>query len=351
MSQNILLGLSYDDVLLIPQHSKLSSRSEVNLTTTIAPNLSLKLPLISINMSDVTEEKMATTLGKLGALGFIHRFLSIEEQADMVNKVKKEKVLVGAAIGVRNGHIKRAEALAKACADVITIDVAHGGMQKTIDATRNLKRLVGNKITVISGVVATYEAANDLFFAGADSVRVGVGPGTICTTRITTGVGVPQITAVTKSTRAAREHKKTILCDGGTKNSGDIVKGLAAGASAVVIGSQFAGTSETPGKIINIKSKKYKIYNASTSLPEKKNHVKNMKGLDSNYLKHVEGVKAYVPYKGSVSRVLSDMKAGIRSGFSYCGAKNIRELWKNAQFMRITPQGFRESGVHDIIQQ
>jgi len=300
-------------------------------------------------MSDVTEEKMAIVLGKLGALGFIHRFLNIEKQADMVDKVKKEKVLVGAAIGVRNGHLKRAEALAKAGADVITIDVAHGGMQKTIDATKNLKRLVGGKVTVISGVVAAYEAANDLFSAGADSVRVGVGPGTICTTRITTGVGVPQITAIIESAKAAREHKKTILCDGGTKNSGDIVKGLAAGASGVVIGSQFAGTLEAPGRIIKKEGKKYKSYNASTSLPEKKNHIRLLPGLKKDYLNHVEGVKAFVPFKGPVSGVADQMEAGIRSGFSYCGAKNIPELWKNAKFIRITPQGVRESGTHDVM--
>lgn len=351
MSQNIPLGLSYDDVLLIPQHSNLGSRAEVDLTTKIASGVTLKLPLISINMSDVTEEKMAIALGKLGALGFIHRFCSIEEQSNMVQRVKKENVLVGAAIGVRNGHLKRAESLAKAGADIITIDVAHGAMQKAIDATNNLKQLVRNKITVISGVVATYEGAKELFTSGADSVRVGVGPGTICTTRITTGVGVPQITAVTNASRAAREHNKTILCDGGTKNSGDIVKGLAAGASSAVVGSQFAGTNESPGRVIKIGRKKYKSYNASTSLPEKKNHIRLLKSLKKDYLKHVEGVKAYVPYKGPVENVVTKMEAGIRSGLSYCGARNITELWKKAKFMRITPQGVRESGAHDVINQ
>jgi len=285
-------------------------------------------------MTDVTGAEMAIALGKLGAIGFLHRFISPEEQADMVSQVKKEKVLVGAAIGIRNDYLKRAEKLVKAGTDILTVDI---------------KRKYYKKVDIISGVVATYEGAKDLFKAGADSVRVGVGPGTICTTRITTGVGVPQITAVMEATKAAREYKKTVLCDGGTKNSGDIVKGLAAGAAAVVIGSQFAGTDEAPGKLIKKAGKKYKQYNASTSLVEKRNHLKKLKNTSKNYLKHIEGVKATVPYKGSVSKIVAAMEANIKSGFSYCGARNIDELWQKAQFIRITQQGIRESGTHDVL--
>jgi IMP dehydrogenase len=222
-------------------------------------------------------------------------------------------------------------------------------MQKTIDTTKELKRKFGDKVDIISGVVATYEGAMDLFKAGADSVRVGVGPGTICTTRITTGVGVPQITAVMEAARAAKKYKRTILCDGGTKNSGDIVKGLAAGASAAVIGSQFAGTDEAPGKVLIRNNKKYKTYNASTSLVEKRNHVKTLKNTSRDYLNHIEGVKASVPYKGPVSKVISIMEANIKSGFSYCGAKDIKTLWKNARFIRISQLGVRESGAHDVL--
>jgi IMP dehydrogenase len=349
MNQNIPLGLSYDDVLLVPQHSHINSRSEVDIKTQITPRVKIKLPLISINMTDVTGPEMAIALGKLGALGFLHRFTSPEKQADMVLRVKKEKVLVGAAVGIRNGHLARSEKLVKAGVDILTIDVAHGAMQKTIDTTKELKRKFGNKVDIISGVVATYEGAMALFKAGADSVRVGVGPGTICTTRITTGVGVPQITAVMEATRAAKKYKRTILCDGGTKNSGDIVKGLAAGASAVVIGSQFAGTNEAPGKILIRKNKKYKAYNASTSLIEKRNHAKTLKNTSKDYLNHIEGVKATVPYKGPVSKVVSRMEANIKSGFSYCGAKDIKTLWKNARFVRISQLGVRESGAHDVL--
>lgn len=349
MSQNLPLALSYDDVLLVPQHSKVGSRSEVDLSTQISPRVRLNLPVISINMTDVTGVDMAIALAKLGGIGFLPRFVSSDEQVKMVRQVKKEKLLVGAAVGCRNGHIKRAEKLVEAGADIITLDVAHAHMQKVLDATKDLKRHFSDKVDIISGVVATYDGAKDLFKAGADTVRVGVGPGTICTTRIKTGVGVSQITAVHEAARAAKKIKNRILCDGGTKNSGDIVKGLAAGACAVIIGSQFAGTNEAPGKKIVKNGKKYKQYNASTSIAEKKNHIKNMRNTQKNYLKHIEGVKSLVPYKGAVSKVMVKMEANIKSGFSYCGARNIKELWKKAEFIQITPMGRRESGAHDVL--
>jgi IMP dehydrogenase len=300
-------------------------------------------------MTDVTGIKMAIALGKLGALSFLPRFSTDTEQADMVAKVKKEKVLVGAALGIKDGFMERAEKLAKAGVDILTIDVAHGHMKTSIDATRALKQKFGQDIDIISGVVGTYEGAEDLFKAGADSVRVGVGPGTICITRIQTGVGVPQITAVMEASRAARKYKKTILCDGGTKNSGDIVKGLAAGASAIVAGSLFAGTDEAPGKVVIKDGIKYKSYNASTSLAEKKKHIKNLKDLNKNYIKHIEGVESLVPYKGPVADIISGMEANIRSGLSYNGALNIEKLWQNAQFIRVTPQGIKENGAHDVV--
>lgn len=351
MSHKIALGLSYDDVLLVPNHSEIESRELVDLSTQITQKVRLQLPLISVNMSNVTEEKMAIAMAKLRGLGFIHRFLSAEKQAEMVSKVKKQGCLVGATVGIKAGYVERADKLAKAGVDILTIDVAHGAMQKCIDATKLLKSRFKNKVDIVSGVIATYEGAHDLFKAGADAVRVGVGPGTICTTRITTGVGVPQITAVMQASRAARKFKRTVFCDGGTKNSGDIVKGLAAGASAVVISSQFAGTDEAPGEIIVKDGKEYKSYNASNSLAEKKNHVKTLKNTSKNYLKHIEGVEAIVPCKGPVAKVVSRIKANIKSGFSYCGARNINELWKKAKFMRVTQLGVKESGAHDVFVQ
>jgi IMP dehydrogenase len=349
MNQDFPLALSYDDVLLTPQISSIQSRSDVDLSVQITPNVKLQIPLISINMTDVTGVDMAIALGKLGGIGFLPRFETPEVEADMVSAVKKEGVIVGAAVGCREGFMERAELLANAGADIITLDVAHGGMTQAIDTTKLLKQKFGKTVGIVSGVVGTYETAYALFNAGADSVRVGVGPGTICITRMQTGVGVPQITAVLEASKAAKHFGKTILCDGGTKNSGDIVKGLAAGASAVIIGSQFAGHDEAPGKIIIKDGVKYKAYNASTCLVEKKMHAKVLDNLAKDYTQHIEGVESIVLYKGPVKESVEAWVANIRSGISYCGARNIPELWKKAKFMRISPLGIKESGAHDVI--
>ena len=348
MDYNFPIGLSYDDVLLVPQYSEIDSRSDVNLTTKISPHITLKIPLMSINMSDVTGIDMAVSLGRLGGVGLLPRFMSINEQADIVSEVKKAGVLAIPAIGIKDDYLEKVDTLVKAGADAITIDIAHGHLAKCLKVTKHLKSVFKDRIDIIPGVIGTYEAAHDLFRSGADSVRVGVGPGTICITRIVTGVGVPQITAVLESARAARKFGKTVICDGGTKNSGDIVKGLAAGASAVIAGSQFAGCKEAPGKLVTINGKKYKTYNASTSLPEKLKQLKN-KNISGQSIKHIEGVQSYVLYKGTVAAIVDDLLAGVRSGFSYCGARNIQELWKNAKFIRVTEAGRRENGSHDVI--
>lgn len=349
MEDKIKIAYSYDDVLLVPRYSKIKSRSDVDLTTQITPKLKLQLPLISSNMSDVTGVEMAIALGKMGGLGVLPRFMTAEEQAKMVNEVKKTGVTTAAAIGLKNGMFDRAEILVKAGADVLFLDVAHGHMNQTIEATKLLKSKFKNDVDIISGNVATYEAANDLFSAGADSVKVGVGPGSICITRIETGFGVPQLSAVLNASRAARKYNKTIIADGGTKNSGDVVKALAAGASAIMAGNLFAGTEETPSKTVVINGIKYKNYFGSTSLMEKEKHIKKDKTNNTkNYAMHIEGVEGMVIYKGPVKSVVEKLEANIRSGFSYAGADNLQALWKKAKFVRITPMGQRESGPHDI---
>lgn len=350
MSQDLPLALSYDDVLLVPQFSEIGSRSEVDLSTQLTPKVKLKLPLIPSNMSDVTGVEMATAIRKLGGLGVIPRFMTQEEQVEKVKRVVDEVDVVGSAVGCRNGALERAELLVKAGSVILFLDVAHGHMKKAVEMTKKLKDRFGNSVDIVSGNVATYEGAEALFKAGADSVKVGIGPGSICTTRIETGSGVPQITAVMEASRAAKKHKKTIICDGGTKSSGDIVKGLAAGASAIMAGNQFAGTDEAPGKLVELNGIKYKNYNASTSVTEKKNHLKkNGEELSKNYVKQIEGVESVVPYKGPLKDIVDNMAANIRSGLSYSGAKNIEELWKKAKFVRITSQGMRESSTHDVI--
>lgn len=347
--KNIPIALAYDDVLLVPRYSEIDSRQDVDLSTKISQKIKLDIPIVSINMDSVTGVEMAIKIGKLGGLGFLPRFDAPDTQADKVAKVKKEGLVSAAALGVKKEYLKRAELLVNAGVDILTIDIAHGYMKKCLTATSELKNRYP-KVTVISGVIASYEGAKNLYNAGADCVRVGLGPGTICTTRITTGCGVPQMTALLDTARAAKKHKKTFMADGGTKNSGDIVKGLATGACAVVIGSQLAGTDEAPGKIIEKDGNKYKAYNASTSQTEKNNQVKKFsKDKDKNYVIHVEGVESLVPYKGPLNMHLAKMLAGVRSGYSYCGAKNIKELWKKATFIRVTSAGNRENGAHDVI--
>jgi IMP dehydrogenase len=344
------IAYSYGDVLLAPQHSKINSRSEVDTSAKISDKITLDIPLISINMDSVTGVDMAIAMGKSGGLGLLPRFDPPNIHAEKLAKVKEAGVITAGAVGCKETSVGRAEELAKAGADIITLDVAHAQLQKAIDMTKWLKDRFGNEITIISGVVGTYEGAMDLFKAGADSVRVGVGPGTICTTRIKTGHGVPQITAISECAKAAREMGKTVLADGGTENSGDIVKGLAAGGSAVIAGSLFAGTDETPEKIIEVDGVKYKEYNASTSKKAKLSQIEKYKtGKGKTYAIHVEGVESLVPYKGPVADVLADLMAGVRSGFSYSGALNLEQLWKNARFMRVTQAGLHENNAHNVL--
>ena len=273
MVKNIPLVLSYDDVLLKPLYSEIESRSDVELATQIAPGLRLMIPLISTKMDTVTGVEMALAMGKLGGMGILPRFDKAEIQAEMVAAVVKKKVKVAAAVGVKDGFLERATMLVKAGAMVINVDVAHGHMRKTIEAIEKLRQMFGRKIVIISGIVATAECAEDLYKAGADSLLVGVGAGSICTTRVMTGCGMPGLASLLEVAPVARRYKKTFMPDAGVRNSGDIVKALAAGASGIVAGSIFAGTAETPGEVVAIAGKKYKNYNGSTSAKEKAGHV------------------------------------------------------------------------------
>lgn len=342
------LGLSYDDVLLVPQYSEISSRNDIDLSVQLTKHIKLRLPLVSAPMSDVTNDRFAIAFGKLGGLGLLHRFNTISEEADMVSRVKKQDLPTAAAIGCREDYLERAEALVKAGVDALLLDVADGHMLKAIETTKLLKKLYGSKVDIMSGLVATGDGANRLFEAGADCVHVGIGGGSICTTRINTGCGVPNITTIMDTAKAAKKYNKTIVVDAGAKTSGDIVKALAAGASAVRCGFFLSGTKESPGELRSVNGAKYKMYCGSTSSREKANHIKKKIVTSANYVYHVEGVNSMVPYKGPLSNHLALVEAGVRSGFSYCGSKNLSELHKKAQFIRITTAGMKESGAHDV---
>lgn len=467
-------GLSFDDVLLIPQRSKVDSRQNVVLRSFLTPKINLNLPIISAAMDTVTEGEMAITMARNGGLGVIHRFCSIEHQVKEVLKVKraenylienpicisatttlkeikekteeyhfqtflvvdeekrllgliskrdylleddhkklakeimtpfeklivsyekitldkakeifrkykiekipiinrnrkvlglitfrdfhyslnkkasrdsKGRLLVAAAIGIRDDYLERAAELVKAGVDLLCIDVAHGHLEKCLQAVKKVKAKFPN-VPLIAGNVATERGAKDLKLAGADIIKVGIGPGGACTTRLVTGVGVPQLTAIMFAKKGV--GKTPIIADGGCKNSGDIVKALAAGASAVMIGSLLAGTDEAPGKVIKIDGKKVKIFRGMSSVSafQAKLEKTNQKVQNSNYQPLAEGIEqAIIPYKGSAVEVLLEIEKGLQSGFSYCGAHNIQELWEKAKFIKVSPLGFKENLPHSL---
>ena len=468
------LGLSYDDVLLIPKRSSIKSRKEVSTETYLTKKIKLKIPIVSSNMDTVTEANMAIAMAQLGGIGIIHRFNTIEQQVKEVRKVKryrsalienplimrpdntlaearelmdekgitgllvadenrkligiltardirfkppletpiselmttkeklvvgkkgitpdeakdmmlknkieklpvvdddwnivglytgkdiyrktkypdstvdsKDRLMVGAAIGVKEDAIDRAIKLVEAGADVLVIDIAHGHSDLEIETLKKIKEILPNT-EVIAGNVATAEGTRDLIEAGADAIKVGVGPGSICTTRIVTGSGYPQLSAVIDCAREASRSKVPVIADGGIKFSGDITKAISAGASTVMLGSLLAGTDESPGNPIIKNGKKYKVIRGMASFGAKLGRDAKEKS-SSEIMEFVpEGVEATVLYKGNVAEILHQLMGGLRSGMSYCGSKSISELRGKNNFVRITSSGLRESHSHDV---
>lgn len=342
------LGLTFDDVLLIPQKTALESRSRVDLTTHLTPKIKLKLPIISANMDTVTESKMALAVASEGGIGIIHRFLPLARQAEEVRLVKEKGFLVGAAIGIKDDYLERTEALLKAGSDIIVLDIAHG---HSVFLLKVLAQLVKKfrKAEFIAGNVATVDGVRDLVSAGVAAVKVGIGPGALCTTRIIAGAGVPQLTAISECVRQARRAKIPVIADGGLRNSGDIVKALAAGASTVMLGTLLAGCDESPALSFYRNNQKFKLTRGMASLLA--NHDRKLK--DDQVKKDLkdyaaEGVEAVVPYRGSVSDLLRQLAGGMRSGFSYCGAVSLKELWRKAEFIQVTQASMIESQPHDV---
>ena len=470
-------GFTFDDVLLVPKFSDITSRSQTDLSTNLSRNIKLNIPLISANMDTVTESTMATTMARQGGIGIIHRFLTIEEEANQILKVKrsgsvmidtpyqifsdksiedaielmnekevsgllvvdsdsklvgilterdvlfekedskklvselmtkdvitskegttldeaknllksnrieklplvndknqivglyttqdildlenfpnaskdkKGRPLVGAAVGVKGDFLDRSEALLNAGADVLVVDIAHGHSENAINTVKNIKKAFP-ECELIAGNVATAQGTEDLIKAGVDAVKVGVGSGSICITRVITGSGVPQLTAVMDCAEIAKQYEIPIISDGGTRTSGDSTKALAAGASSVMLGSMLGGTDESPGSTITKNGKRYKFYSGMASLAaarrrKSKETVQVDSGDDLNdYV--AEGVEALVPYKGTVTDILVQITGGIRSGLSYCGGHNIKQMQNNAEFIKMSRAGFAESQPHDV---
>ncbi len=472
------LGLTFDDVLLVPRRSAIRSRSDVSTATQLSRHITLSIPIVSANMDTVTESAMAIALARAGGIGIIHRFNTPQRQAAEVAKVKraesyvverpytisvnatmgegrrlmdtldtggllvmdgetlvgilterdilfeenadrpvrelmtprerlitaspdtpvdearailhrhkieklplldadgrlrgvitskdivkrkqfpmatkdsKGRLRVGAAIGVRHGFLDRAELLLNAGADTLVVDIAHGHSDNAIEAVRALRRTFGD-IDIIAGNVATAEGVEELADAGADAVKVGVGPGSICVTRIVTGFGVPQLSAIMECAQAAQRVGVPIVADGGIRTSGDMVKALAAGGQTVMIGSLLAGTTESPGLTVMRRGRKFKVSRGMASLAANISRQGTEPGdkapgeVDWQAVV-AEGVEAVVPYRGDVGEVLGQLVGGLRSGLSYAGATTIAELQANARFVRITHAGVKESGPHDV---
>jgi IMP dehydrogenase len=470
-------GLTFDDVLLVPKFSDISSRSQTNLSTKLSRNISLNIPLISANMDTVTEAPMAVVMAREGGIGIIHRFLTIEEEVNQVLKVKrsgsvmienpytiqpeqtiqnafnlmnekgvsgllvtnsdstlagilterdvlfessnssklvmelmtkdvitahvgidveqaklvlknnrieklpliddnnhvkglitsqdiadlekypdaskdkKGRPLVGAAVGVKGDFMERTEALIEAETDVLVVDIAHGHSENAINTVKNIKKAFPD-CELIAGNVATSKGTEDLIKAGVDAVKVGVGSGSICITRVITGSGVPQLTAVMDCAKVGKKHNIPIISDGGTRTSGDATKALAAGASSIMVGSILGGTDESPGSTITKNGKRFKIYRGMASLGAsigRKSKETGTFDLTEDLNDYVaEGVEAMVPYKGSVTDLIIQITGGIRSGLSYCGAHNIEQMHENAEFIKMSGAGFAESQPHDV---
>jgi len=469
-------GLTFDDVLLVPKYSDITSRSQTDLSTKLSRNISINIPLISANMDTVTESEMAVTMARKGGIGIIHRFLTIEDEVNEVLKVKrsgsvmienpytigpeqtvsdainyakdkdvsgllvtdsesklvgiltdrdflfepnksnlvkdvmtkdvvtakpgisldeakeilhknrieklpliddsrrvqglitskditnienfpsaskdkKGRPLVGAAVGVKGDFMERAESLLEADVDIIVVDIAHGHSENAISTVKHIKKAFPDS-ELIAGNVATAQGAEDLIKAGVDAVKVGVGSGSICITRVITGSGVPQLTAVMDCAKVGKNYDVPIISDGGTRTSGDATKALAAGSSSVMIGSMLGGTDESPGTVLTKNGKRFKVYRGMASLAAsigRKSKETGSISLDDDLNDYVaEGVEAMVPYKGNVTDILKQLTGGIRSGLSYCGAHTIPQMQENAEFIKISGAGFAESQPHDV---
>ena len=343
-------ALTFDDVTMAPKYSEVLP-SEVDTSTQLSSNLSLKIPLLTSAMDTVTEGKMAIAIAKAGGIGVIHRNLHIKKQIEEIKKVKKLKLLVGAAVGAGPQELKRAEAIIKEEVDLIVVDTAHGHSKKVAEIIKIIKKKKTNKITLCAGNVATAEAAKFLIKLGVDIIKVGIGPGSICTTRLVAGIGVPQLSAILEVKKGVKNKKTKIISDGGIKYSGDIAKALAAGADAVMIGSLFAGTMETPGKLIKKNGKLYKSFRGmgSVGAMNKGSADRYFQKKQKDISKYVpEGVEGFVKFKGGVTNIIYKLIGGLKSSMGYLGAKKVANLKNKPNFVKITKAGFYESMVHNV---
>lgn len=337
--------LTYDDVNIRPKFSDIKHRSDCNISTRITKNVKLDIPIVSSPMDTVTESQMCIELDKLGGMGILHRFTSMETRLKwlwgMCNI--RPNIKVGAAIGVTDDYVEQAKSLVAYGADVICIDVAHGHHILVKEAIWRLKDELKETADILVGNIASKEAARDLCEWGADGLRVGIGGGSLCSTRIQTGVGIPMVSSIRDCVSVANEYDVPCMADGGIRNIGDVCKGIACGADTVMLGSLLSGTKESPGEITKtgvwpneILQKKYR---GSASLESKQD-----RGEDKN----VEGVSHYTLYKGKTKRIINDIIDGLKSSMSYVGAGNIEEYQSKAELIKVTNAGIIEASPHGL---
>jgi IMP dehydrogenase len=343
-------ALTFDDVTLVPKYSEILP-SDVDTSIKLTKNLKLKIPMLSSAMDTVTESKMAIAMAKAGGIGVIHRNLSISKQIEEIKKVKKKKLLVGAAVGAGPRELQRAKEILKEGVNLIVVDTAHGHTKKVSEIIKFIKRIKDKKMALCAGNIATPEAAKFLIKLGVDIIKVGIGPGSICTTRLVAGIGVPQLSAILSVRSGIKNKNVRIIADGGIKYSGDLAKAFAAGADAVMIGSLLAGTDEAPGKLIKRNGKLFKSFRGMGSVGalNKGSADRYFQSKQKDTSKYVpEGVEGFSKYKGDVGNIIYKLIGGLRSSMGYLGSKQIKYLRNKPQFVKITKAGFYESMVHNV---
>ncbi|MDL0124014.1 guanosine monophosphate reductase [Halobacterium salinarum] len=335
-------GLSYGDALLVPQRSAVDSRSDVDLSTRVTADVELGAPLLAAPMDSVTEAQTAIALSAAGGLGTIHRFLGIDEQASQVETVVEAGERAGAAVGINESFLERTDAVVAAGADVVMVDVAHGHMEVCLDAVADIASAFPD-VPLVAGNVATPEGVRDLYAAGADGVKVGIGPGSHCTTRKVAGAGVPQLTAVDDCADAAADLGIPVIADGGIRSSGGAAKALMAGADTVMMGSFFAGTDEAPGRVVRVDGARYKESRGMASTDA--NDARTDKDIE---ISADEGVAGLSQYRGALADAVAEFLAGVRSGVSYCGGHTIPAAREQAEFIQVAASAAEREGAHGI---
>jgi IMP dehydrogenase/GMP reductase len=359
-------GLSFDDVLLVPNLTALRSRKDAVVSTRLTPQISLQIPIVSANVPWCTESRMAAAMAMLGGIGIVHRMTTPALQAREIRIVKAiefapsdypnatvdkdGRLMVGAAVGVKGDYLARARAVTESGADLLLVDIAHGHSQEALEAIAAIRR-VYPKIALVAGNVATAKGTAALIRMGVDAVKVGIGPGGICTTRLVTGCGVPQVTAILGCSEYAAKRNIPIIADGGIRAAGDITKALAAGASTVMLGSMLAGAEESAALTVVKGARRYKITTGFVTLGMELTlkRASKVPFTEKEIVDYVpEGVESSFPFTGPLRETIGQCLGGLKSGMSYCGAKSIPQLWKNAQFIQISPAGFLEGTPHAL---